>query len=358
MKVCYFGAYQDLYPRNNVIREGLRRNGVEVYECHDNTRGTWRRYPRLLVKVLRLPKNFDVIMVPEFGQTNVLLAKILSFLLRKKLIFDSFASFYEAAVIDRQLWKKRSLQSRWLHFLDKQALSLADYVLYQTEEQAEDYTGEFRVKKQKSRVLYLGNDDSLFYPRKIQRKDNHFRILFSGSYSRQTGLECVLDAAKCLREEKDIKFHFMGSNAPEVRHLWNKQNLTNATFEGWIKQEEVPFRIAESDILLGIFGDTPKGNNVISNRVVQAMAMRKPLITGKTRTIGRILRDRQHAILCPLCDSEAIAEAILLLRKDENLRNRIAENGYRFYKENFSPDVIGKQLKGILEEIVRGGTSR
>ena len=37
MRVCYFGTYslEEGYPRNRVIIEGLRKNGVNVIECHE-----------------------------------------------------------------------------------------------------------------------------------------------------------------------------------------------------------------------------------------------------------------------------------------------------------------------------------
>lgn len=352
MKICYFGAYDDSYPRNEVIRQGLKRNGIGVYECHDNTHRIWRRYPKLLGNFLKLPKDFQAIIVAEFGQTDVLLAKILSIFFRKKLIFDSFVSFYEAHVIDRKWYKKNSLMACWLHFRDKQAIKLADYILCQTEEQADDYSREFGIKKQKIRILYLGSSDELFYPQEANRPDHDFKVLFYGTYTAQTGLEYVLKAAGELKKQKEIKFCFIGDNPPAIRKLCEELALTNATFEGRIDPEEVPRRIAESDVILGIFGDTPKGHNVVSNRAIQAMAMKKPLITGKTHTMGRMLKDKTEALLCPLCDAKSIAEAILLLYRDEDLRNRLAENGYEFYRRNFTPEVIGGKLRQILEDIV------
>ena len=35
MRVCYFGTYRAEYSRNQIMIEGLRRNGVEVIECHE-----------------------------------------------------------------------------------------------------------------------------------------------------------------------------------------------------------------------------------------------------------------------------------------------------------------------------------
>ena len=40
LHVCYFGAYREEYSRNRIMIEGLRRNGVEVVECHALL---WRR---------------------------------------------------------------------------------------------------------------------------------------------------------------------------------------------------------------------------------------------------------------------------------------------------------------------------
>ena len=36
LRVCYFGTYRAEYSRNRIMMEGLRKNGVEVIECHEN----------------------------------------------------------------------------------------------------------------------------------------------------------------------------------------------------------------------------------------------------------------------------------------------------------------------------------
>ena len=34
LRVCWFGTWREDYSRNRIMIEGLRRNGVEVVECH------------------------------------------------------------------------------------------------------------------------------------------------------------------------------------------------------------------------------------------------------------------------------------------------------------------------------------
>ena len=41
----------------------------------------------------------------------------------------------------------------------------------------------------------------------------------------------------------------------------------------------------------------------------------------------------------------------MLLKDDEKLRREIAKNGYRLFKERFTPKVIGGEPKGYLSEL-------
>jgi len=46
-----------------------------------------------------------------------------------------------------------------------------------------------------------------------------------------------------------------------------------------------------------------------------------------------------------MANPEALAEAILTLKDDEKLRDKIAENGYRLFKEKLTPKAIGKESR-------------
>ncbi len=98
MRVCYFGTYRAEYSRNRIMIEGLRRNGVEVVECHEPLwfgiedrvkacqRGWkhpsfWlrmaRTYARLLQKYRKVG-DYDVMVLGYPGQLDAPLARVLT----------------------------------------------------------------------------------------------------------------------------------------------------------------------------------------------------------------------------------------------------------------------------------------
>ena len=66
LRACFFGTYDSDYPGNRVLIEGLRRNGVNVIECHvplwETTPIKQARYYGLL-SLIRLGARFLLAVV-------------------------------------------------------------------------------------------------------------------------------------------------------------------------------------------------------------------------------------------------------------------------------------------------------
>jgi len=107
----------------------------------------------------------------------------------------------------------------------------------------------------------------------------------------------------------------------------------------------VPKYIKKADICLGIFGDTQKTQRVIPNKVYEAIAMKKPVITADTPAVRELFTDRKNILFCKTADPEDLAEKILELKNNEDIREKIAKGGYEIFKKYATPIVIGKKLK-------------
>lgn len=60
--------------------------------------------------------------------------------------------------------------------------------------------------------------------------------------------------------------------------------------------------------------------------------------------IREVFNHKEYIYLCKSANGESLADGILELKKDKNLRLRIAENGHKKFKSHFTPKAIGKEL--------------
>jgi hypothetical protein len=143
MRVCYFGTYRENYSRNQMMIAGLRLNGVIVTECHqtlwhgidDRIRAVsgewikpsfWWRMLKvywLLIKSYLRTGDYDVLIVGYPGQFDLCLARILTWLKHRPLVWDVFMSIYLISV-ERGLDKQNRLAIKLLHLLEGIALKL------------------------------------------------------------------------------------------------------------------------------------------------------------------------------------------------------------------------------------------
>ena len=354
MKLCYFGSYGKDYPRSRIIIKGLKQSGIDVVECHDMSSFLYR-YPKLITKFLRFAVDSDVILLGENGQGNAPLAKLITKLTGKTLIFDPFISLYDTSILDRGLYKEQSFHAKYYYFLDKLAFSLPNIIITDTYENSKYYSQSFKIPCEKFRTVYVGAEEDIFFPRFVEGDSDNFNILFYGTYIPLHGIEYIVEAAKLLKNYKDIKFTLIGYGQTYnyIQMLNKKYELKNIDFKNWVNYSDLPNYIAHSDVILGIFGGTNKALRAIPNKAFQAWAMKKPLITGKSNAMKEVATNNKNAILpCEMANSESLANAILELKHDAELGRNIAKNGYELFKEQFTPEKIGKRLRTIIEELI------
>ena len=204
MTICYFGIYQKDYPRNNILIEGLRQNGVKVLECQDRSRGL-KKYWNLFRKHNKIKRQYDVMIVGFSGQLIMFLAKIIS---RKPIILDTFVSLYDTAVFDRQTCGFKSIKARYFYFLDKYSCKLADKCLLDTNEHINYFVKTFNLPKDNFARILVGSNNKIFYPRDdVKKNTDKFLVHFHGYIVPFHGVEYIVKAAKLL-ENENILFRF------------------------------------------------------------------------------------------------------------------------------------------------------
>ncbi len=345
MNILVTGTYDVGYNRTMLLLKGLRQQkDVIVTE-----------YP--LKSLRNLSKNdfkeiasgIDYIYFPPFTHQSV--KKIKKFLPDKPVIFDPLISKYLTKITDYQQVSKYSPRALKNYLKDKIPLRVSDIVIADTEENKKYYASKFHIDPQKIFVLPIGVDTSIFFPEQVKEKSAYFRVGFYGGFIPLQGVRKIVDTAYVLRNQEDIKFHLAGSGFESgmIGEYVKELKLNNIEFTGWMDYQKLPALINSYDICLGIFGDTPKTNMVIPNKIFHYAAIKKCIITKDTPAIHEIFEDRKNIMLTSN-HPEEIADTILEVKKNQELRNNIANNAFQLITGKFSHIHIAEKLTDYLSE--------
>ncbi len=374
LRVCYFGTYRANYSRSQILLAGLHgRLHVQVYECHsqlwhgiddrvEQAGGGWRN-PRFWGRVLsaywqlfrkhnQMPE-YDVMLIGYPGQFDAYLARLLTWWRRKPVALDILMSLHLVAE-ERGLTEKSPWTGRLIFQLEKGGLHQPDLLLSENDAYESYYCRQYGLDHDNFRKVPHGADDRVFFPRDVERPAHPFRVTYHGTYLPSHGMDAVIGAAKLLKEQEDIHFHFFGSGPERDRlvQVAAEEPLGNVTFHGFVDREELLDSIACSHITLGVFGETRQSRYTVQNKIWEGLAMARPVISGDSAVVRESLTHGEHIYLVPREDAQALAEAIKTLKQDPELRERIARAGYERFLAGNSIAAIGATTEQALRTLL------
>ncbi len=348
MKVCYFGDFDPEYSRNKVIIKGLQENGIEVIFCNTQGKNILKKIFDLWKKSRKERQKCDITFVGySDSRFLVLLAKMLG---HKNVVWDAFYSLYDSWVFDKKIVGKYALKAFFYWFLDWFNCILSKKILLDTSEHIRYFSETFHISKNKFVRVFVGSIANTTLNDKKNDQTNIFRVFFYGKFIPLQGVEYIIKSAHILENQPDIHFQILGSGQTyeENIELARSLGVKNIEFIPKVNYKELLVYISKADICLGIFGNTEKTKRVIPNKVYDAMAMEKPVITADTKAIRELFTDGKDISLCNIADANDIALKILELKKDKEKMFRIAKNGHILFIEELSPK---KLVENMLLEI-------
>ncbi len=372
LSVCYFGVNDKNASRNKMILNGLRDNNARIVDVsifNPLTRLVYREDSSLYLNINRLLKKFknlsvlfrqiedirscDVIYVGYPGHFDVPFAYLVSRITRVPVVFDPVIPLSDAFSNVIELFSPVSTAAKLLFLVEKWIYSLPEVVFADTQLQADFFAEKYKIAKQKVKVLYLGADDSI-YKSGLSRsvKKSTFNVVYYGLYNSTHGVEYILKAASYCRRDPQIRFLLVGQGKayPDMVKLAKSLNLKNVYFYPDLNESNSSSMLQKADIFLGFLMNNSSLNRAIPNKVYQGLALGKAVITAQSEAVKSMFKHRQNIYTCKAADGLSLAKAVQTLKKDFKLRNKIAREGYRFYKHNFTSCAIARQLIAIIKE--------
>lgn len=354
IKVILACGREPSYVRNRQLWRTLQQRFDSQLVGDEKGHSLTFRLARVALQlILQLRRAHDLLVVGFYGHPLVLLAKQFT---RAPILFDPFVSTYDTLALDRQAFAADSLFARFCWHLDQQALTKATYILGDTACHCQFYQQTFGLAAEKFATLYLGCDEHLFYPRTVEQPTNPFTVFTYSTYMPLHGVETIIEAAQ-LCAAYPIRFRLVGDQGPTygaVQRKAQRLGASNVEFVRTVPFTQLVDEIGQAALCLGgPFGATAKAQRVIAGKSYQFIAMAKPVIIGDTPANQELFHHLETAYLCPLNDPAALAEAILTLYHQEQLRQRLAQNAFTLFRTQLTWSALESLLIQSVEKTLR-----
>ena len=303
-----------------------------------------------LEMLVRRPEPAEAIWVPCFRHRDFNSARRYADKLGVKLVFDPLISSWDKVVHERQKYPADHRRAKRLLRWERSLFCRADIVIADTRLHADFFIEELGAPADRTHVIPVGAEQPLFTFQPPQTPRAVPEILFFGSFIELQGPQYIVEAARLVPE---ARWTLLGEGVLRKRCEALAEEAHNLHFESWLPYPELPERIGQADILLGIFGDSPKAGRVIPNKVYQALACGRPVVTRLSEAYPRELYDSQKSGLFFVApgDPAALASTVRSLISDTTELSFLAEQAAATYLKCFSAQRIEQELLGVLADL-------
>jgi colanic acid biosynthesis glycosyl transferase WcaI len=178
-------------------------------------------------------------------------------------------------------------------------------------------------------------------------------VLYSGNMGKKQGLRQLIDVADELRSFRDeIRFVIRGNGSERIalERESEERGLDNIDFEGLLPSHRLNEGLADGHIHL-VPQNPEAADFAVPSKAFAIMAAGRSFVA--TARPGSPLWDmaaESGAFVCvPPYNTDAFADAVLRLARDEPLRQALGGLGRQYVEQKFSKEAVTRQLLRYLE---------
>lgn len=186
--------------------------------------------------------------------------------------------------------------------------------------------------------------------------DEGFCVVFAGNVGAAQAVHIIAEAAERLRGHGDIRLVVLGagSELEWMRARIAELQLDNLFLAGRFPVDAMPNLLSRADALLVTLADQKIFAATVPNKIQAYMAVGRPIIASMNGEGARLVQEADAGISVPAEDSAALADAILKLHSMPAVdRDRLGENGRRYYRQHFDHEQLVGDLIGHLNKVMK-----
>ncbi len=306
-----------------------------------------------------LGKQYDVVMASTSSLTAWLPFAYLVVLRRKPAIYSVY-DVYPSIGITLGIFRHKPLIAL-ISSMERFCLNNATVIRIISE----SFRPELRkmgVPDEKMILVYDWVDTDLVHPlphdNAFAREHDlmgKFVVLYAGNLGLSQGLEHVLTAARMLEEHKDICFVFVGDGGNRERLVATAEQgkLKNVKFIPFQPRQLLPEVLASANVSL-VSLQRGIGYSSLPSKTFSILSSGRPMIAciDEESETWNLIKRAEAGLCVPPENPSALVDAILTLKDDRKLRERMGRNGRSWAENHHSPQSGAKQIEKIMLEII------
>jgi glycosyltransferase involved in cell wall biosynthesis len=190
----------------------------------------------------------------------------------------------------------------------------------------------------------------------IKESKSHRSIITICRLDEQKGLIYLLEACHILnRRNIEYECTIIGEGPEKKRYekCIDELKIPNINFLDFIIQDDICKHLNRSAVfVLPCVVSSDGRRDILANVLKEAMAMELPVITSNISGIEELVDDGINGILVPPKNPEAIAEAIIKLFSNCDLRIKMGEEARKKIKRDFNVKNEVRKLENVFSKVV------
>ncbi len=178
-----------------------------------------------------------------------------------------------------------------------------------------------------------------------------FVVLYAGNIGLSQGLEHVLSAAELLAGHEDLRFVFVGdgSGCEQLQSQAKQRGLSNIQFIPFQPRARLPEVLASANVSLVILR-RGIGSDSLPSKTFSILASGRPMIASvdEETELWNLVKQADAGLCVGPEDPQKLAEAILTLKQDALLCERLGHNGRVRAEQHHSVESAAQQFEKLF----------
>jgi glycosyltransferase involved in cell wall biosynthesis len=324
----------NLYGSNSLINNS-EKNEYKIADFSNNTKFSYLSFIKIFIYIL----NNKIDIIHTHLVQSSLIGRFISLLIPS------------LKCITTRHYASESKSERFINKIENITLKYSSVIVC-ISNYVRNFLLEKKIPMRKMVTIYNGIDLAFFNKSSEIASSNKIIIGTIGRLSKQKGVDILLKSFKKILAEynENIELQIIGDGElkQELINFSNELGISqNVNFTGRISPKDVRKLLNRWEIF--VLASRWEAFGIV---LIEAMAMEKAIVTTNAEAIPEIVENEKMGFVCDIDNSNEIAEKILLLLNNEEMRIQFGKRGKERVKERFNIKKIVKEIEELYIKVV------